>query len=781
VGSYQNASFPARQRSKEGNLRYFYETYGYVQYDFVAQFDADHAPTTEYLRNIIQPFIDPDVGYVAAPSICNTNANESWACRARLYAEAPLHGALQAGYNGGWAPNPIGSHYAVRTRALASLVHRSRRSVRAVGGLGPELAEDHSTGLAMNANGWKGAFAMDAIAHGEGPGSLADALIQEFQWARSLINVLLRWTPGYWRGLTPRLKLQYAFAQLWYPLFGLHMLAAYALPPLALITKTPWVSVDYVEFLAYAGPLVVACVLPIMWLKRHRFLRPTEGKTTSWEGALFLLVRWPWVLYACGQAVADLIRRKEFQFRVTPKGSSGGVPLTIKLLLPYLSIAVIEAGTAILIAQPGRAKGYYYLALLNSVTYVVVALAVIVLHFRENRTHARNPFKLVLPPSLAAAAVTIVAAGAILLRGQVALTLFDPVEVRATIGSVLPAGLENGEALSRVPGPWQANPKAETAGNLNTPRPSDRTVAALFALPAGQAIRSAEQPPDQAAVALADGIGQDRRLLVGAYDPHHELSAAPMDIEHWFVHQNDPGLLARDLDQALRSQRLPAITIEPYPNADELAPILDLVAQGKKDDELRRLANVVAKNPGQTVMMRWGHEMELSGSYPWATDRPDLYRAAYRRVVALFREQGATNVRWLWSPAGNEGAEAYYPGDDVVDCVGVTVLADSGWDKMFGLPGQSFSELFRPRYKLASSFGKPVIIAELGVSGGPDREKQWLADAAQSVDQFPLLRAVMYFNEVNPQTKASPTRPDWRVQLDGFKSFVEELAPATHS
>jgi hypothetical protein len=39
----------------------------------------------------------------------------------------------------------------------------------------------------------------------------------------------------------------------------------------------------------------------------------------------------------------------------------------------------------------------------------------------------------------------------------------------------------------------------------------------------------------------------------------------------------------------------------------------------------------------------------------------------------------------------------------------------------------------------------------------------------------------MYFNEVNPQTKASPTRPDWRVQLDGFKSFVEELAPATHS
>ncbi len=37
----------------------------------------------------------------------------------------------------------IGSHYCVRTCALRDL-----------GGLGPEIAEDHSTSLLMNAGGW---------------------------------------------------------------------------------------------------------------------------------------------------------------------------------------------------------------------------------------------------------------------------------------------------------------------------------------------------------------------------------------------------------------------------------------------------------------------------------------------------------------------------------------------------------------------------------------------------------------------------------------------------
>ena len=120
-------------------------------------------PTDGYLEEMLRGFADPKVGYVSAPSICDQNAETSWSARGRLYVEGLLHGPLQSGYTGGLAPLCIGSHYAVRTKALQE-----------IGGLGPELAEDHSTSLIMNAHGWRGAPALNAMAHGAGPQPFAD-------------------------------------------------------------------------------------------------------------------------------------------------------------------------------------------------------------------------------------------------------------------------------------------------------------------------------------------------------------------------------------------------------------------------------------------------------------------------------------------------------------------------------------------------------------------------------------------------------------------------------
>lgn len=125
---YHRRTWPRRTKSKEGNLSFFYDHWGYRDYDVVAQLDADHVPASGYLRQVVGPFADPAVGYVAAPSLCDRNAAASWSARGRLYKEAALHGAQQAGSHG-WAPTCIGSHYAVRTRALHE-----------IGGLGPELA-----------------------------------------------------------------------------------------------------------------------------------------------------------------------------------------------------------------------------------------------------------------------------------------------------------------------------------------------------------------------------------------------------------------------------------------------------------------------------------------------------------------------------------------------------------------------------------------------------------------------------------------------------------------
>ncbi len=94
-------------------------------------------PQQGYLREMLRPFADPAVGYVSAPSICGNNAQESWAARTRLYTEAAFHGVLQSGYNAGLGTD-------VHRIALRG-AHQGACGRWA--GLGPELAEDHSTTL----------------------------------------------------------------------------------------------------------------------------------------------------------------------------------------------------------------------------------------------------------------------------------------------------------------------------------------------------------------------------------------------------------------------------------------------------------------------------------------------------------------------------------------------------------------------------------------------------------------------------------------------------------
>jgi cellulose synthase (UDP-forming) len=373
VETYHRKSWPRRTRCKEGNLAYFYDHYGYQRYDFVAQFDADHVPDPTYLREIMRPFADSAVGYVSAPSICDSNASASWAARGRLQAEASMHGCLQIGYNNGWAPLCIGSHYAVRTRAL-----------KQIGGLGPELAEDHSTTLIMNANGWKGVHAVDAIAHGEGPRTFADLAIQEFQWSRSLVNILLQYSSTYVPRLPPKLKFQFLFSQLWYPLFSVFMLVMFLLPIIALIGGRNFVNVTYPDFLLHFLPVsVVLVVLAFYWRSTGTY-RPYDARILGWEAAIFLLARWPWSLTGAVFAIRDTIAGSFVDFRITPKGAKINTFPPFRVLAPYLGLSFASAATALLVDDAGSARGYYLFAILNSILYLVVLGIIVVNHAREN-------------------------------------------------------------------------------------------------------------------------------------------------------------------------------------------------------------------------------------------------------------------------------------------------------------------------------------------------------------------------------------------------------------
>lgn len=373
IADYQRPDWPRRARSKEGNLAYFYDHYGYRLYDVVAQFDADHVPSPDYLKHVVAPFEDPAVGYVSAPSICDANAAGSWAARGRLYIEASMHGALQCGYNAGWAPLCIGSHYAVRTRALED-----------VGGLGPELAEDHSTTLILNAGGWRGVHAVDAIAHGDGPNTFADLVIQEFQWSRSLVTILLEYSPIYVPKLQGRIRFQFLFSQLWYPMFSTFMAVMFLMPVWALVSGEQLVNVTYIAFIAHILPLSLVLLVLAYWWRSTGYFRPSDAKIFGWENIAFLFLRWPWALFGSMAAVVDRLRGQVAGFRVTPKGGRTTDPLPFRILAPYLVFALGSAAAAFFVRDAGTAAGFYIFTLLNAAIYAGFLAMVLVRHAREN-------------------------------------------------------------------------------------------------------------------------------------------------------------------------------------------------------------------------------------------------------------------------------------------------------------------------------------------------------------------------------------------------------------
>lgn len=373
VEEYHRETWPRRTKCKEGNLAWFYDTVGYDRYDVVSQLDADHVPAPDYLAAIVRPFRDPAVGYVSAPSICDANADVGWTVRGRLYREATLHGPVQAGSNQGYGPVCIGSHYAVRTAALLE-----------VGGLGPELAEDFTTTLWLQSGGWTGVFNVDAIAHGDGPESLAEMMTQEVQWARSLGTVLVRYAPEKLKTVPLRARIRLGFALFFYPMQGIALALAAVLPTAGVVFSTSWGDTSLAAFYGHLWPMSLTGITITAYLRRKQLLRPSDAKLWSWELMVFQLIRWPWAMLGAFQGMWVGLQGRERAFKVTPKGERGLKPLPLSFLIPSLALGAVPAWVALATIKPGPAIGLLMLAMSQALVYLVVVTVATGLHVGAN-------------------------------------------------------------------------------------------------------------------------------------------------------------------------------------------------------------------------------------------------------------------------------------------------------------------------------------------------------------------------------------------------------------
>jgi cellulose synthase (UDP-forming) len=736
VKEYHNATWPRRTKCKEGNLAYFYDRYGYEAYDFVAQLDADHVPNPTYLEEVLRPFLDPRVGYVSAPSICDSNADASWSARGRLHGEGALHGALQAGYNGGLAPLCIGSHYAVRTKALMD-----------IGGLGPELAEDHSTTLIMNSKGWRGIHALNAIAHGEGPPTFAALATQEFQWSRSLCTILFRNTAKYFSGLSALLRVQFLFSQLWYPLFSITMALSIIFPIIALLTGNAWVSVAYPEFFLHVAGITTSIILLMLWVRNRGWFRPHDAKVLSWEGTIFLFARWPWSLLGLIAAICDCLAGRESRFRVTPKGTNAESSAPLTVVLPYICISIACAVPAFAVNHPGNAAGFYVFTLVNSFIYLLVPCVIVVAHERvheRSRSIIRSLVHAGSPVWRAAASVALC-------------VLVLSVTLRASSGV---------KALL-----WQS----EAPQFVVTARDNSNRASNIF--------RSLGQFMFGGPATAAQG---GKPITLGVYDPGQAFADSDhIAIEHIFVAWNDAywrSMIDRTSAYAKARNRWLMVTVEPWPDErpNGRATLLDDIQLGYYDREIANVCTFLGAL-GVDVFVRWGHEMDLpTGRYPWASPNPDKFIGAYRYFVTRCRTY-APKLYYVWSPSGDATLAAYFPGSSYVDVIGVSVFDCPACDRRRFGRARSARETFAEKYDRVKRFEKPIMIAECGVSGEAGRQESRLNELFAASAQFPLLQTIVYFNSKDvPGAWGSQAPPDWTIDPTLFerKPFLATVAAA---
>jgi hypothetical protein len=190
------------------------------------------------------------------------------------------------------------------------------------------------------------------------------------------------------------------------------------------------------------------------------------------------------------------------------------------------------------------------------------------------------------------------------------------------------------------------------------------------------------------------------------------------------------------------------------------------IAGGVQDDYIRRIARTLRRFPG-TVWLRYAHEMN-GYWYPWSHG-PIAYRRAWKRVVALFRVEGATNVRFVFSVNANlfkdrrtwwRGVKAYWPGRRWVDAVGTTMI-DFGGKKRYRVAR------FAPRIRaLHRRLGRPVVLPEVNV----DRAVRlpWLRDLRAMLARMPWIRAIAW-SQLPSRGRAHQTGTgdvDWDVRRD---------------
>ena len=173
---------------------------------------------------------------------------------------------------------------------------------------------------------------------------------------------------------------------------------------------------------------------------------------------------------------------------------------------------------------------------------------------------------------------------------------------------------------------------------------------------------------------------------------------------------------------------------------------------GEYDHVLRKYCKW-AKSVSRPIYLRIGYEFD--GIHNEL--EPSDYVGAYRHIVDLMRKEGVENVAFVWhsyaaAPYKDYSLSAWYPGDEYVDWVGISVFGHAYGGEDFG-PHCNNVLVFAKQHK------KPVMIAEsspiYGIDSSNDESwNQWFVNFFSFIHQKNI-KAISFINEDWTQLRIS--------------------------
>ncbi|MFD1114734.1 glycoside hydrolase family 26 protein [Sphaerisporangium aureirubrum] len=187
------------------------------------------------------------------------------------------------------------------------------------------------------------------------------------------------------------------------------------------------------------------------------------------------------------------------------------------------------------------------------------------------------------------------------------------------------------------------------------------------------------------------------------------------------------------------------------------------IATGAIDRRIDRLAADINRDLPRRFFLTIHHEPENDvRPRPGSGMTADDYAAMYRHVVQRLRYRGVKNavtvMTYMGAPnwATKPWFERLYPGDDVVDWIGLDPYADRRVDDFAALvdkirpdhaPWPGFYRWTQTRFP-----GKPIMIAEWGAFDRPEDpafKATFYNSVRRQIRGYPQIKALVYFDSPN--------------------------------